>query len=555
MIPSTRYHPLWFALLAFVGLSLAVRAQEPPATTAQTPDDRPSAEAPAAAPAAVPAPPDAADGTRSESARKRAAARRTGRGDHTLVNVFADSTLARGESAEAVVSIFGSSTADGDVRDAVVSVFGDSRVTGEVGDAVVAVLGNVYVNSRVRGDVVAVLGDIELGPNAEVEGQLVCVLGTVTRSADAILGRGIQSFGFGRSLSHMEGLMAWIHRCLFYGRPLAFGPNLGWAWAVAGAFLALYVLLALVFRGGIEKCMQTLAVRPGASVLTSFLTVLISPVAMFLLIVTGIGILLVPLVGSALFLASFFGVAAVLAWLGAKFTRIFGDGPLSHPAFGVLIAGILVLGLYTVPVLGFITFKFLGWLGTGVVIFTLLQAMKQEPPAPAVAGSGAAVPMSAAGVAAENPGGSVGDPAGALSPPVMPPPAPPPISAATLPRAGFWIRMAALMLDLVVLGIIAGVLTGGGKLALLGVGVYAAVLWRLKGTTIGGVICGLKVVRLDERPIDWGTAIVRALGCFLSLAVVGLGFIWVAIDDQRQSWHDKIAGTTVVRVPKGTSLI
>ena len=48
---------------------------------------------------------------------------------------------------------------------------------------------------------------------------------------------------------------------------------------------------------------------------------------------------------------------------------------------------------------------------------------------------------------------------------------------------------------------------------------------------------------------------VRTLGCFLSLAVVGLGFLWVAIDDDRQSWHDKIAGTVVVRVPKGVSLI
>ena len=47
----------------------------------------------------------------------------------------------------------------------------------------------------------------------------------------------------------------------------------------------------------------------------------------------------------------------------------------------------------------------------------------------------------------------------------------------------------------------------------------------------------------------------RALGCFLSFAVFGLGFIWVAIDDDRQSWHDKIAGTTVVRVPKGVSLL
>jgi uncharacterized RDD family membrane protein YckC len=39
------------------------------------------------------------------------------------------------------------------------------------------------------------------------------------------------------------------------------------------------------------------------------------------------------------------------------------------------------------------------------------------------------------------------------------------------------------------------------------------------------------------------------------MIVVGLGFIWIAIDDDKQSWHDKIAGTAVVRVPKGVSLL
>jgi len=48
---------------------------------------------------------------------------------------------------------------------------------------------------------------------------------------------------------------------------------------------------------------------------------------------------------------------------------------------------------------------------------------------------------------------------------------------------------------------------------------------------------------------------VRSLSAFLSLAVAGLGFIWVAFDDEKQSWHDKIAGTTIVKVPKGTSLL
>ena len=84
---------------------------------------------------------------------------------------------------------------------------------------------------------------------------------------------------------------------------------------------------------------------------------------------------------------------------------------------------------------------------------------------------------------------------------------------------------------------------------------YGAVMWKLKGTTVGGILCRLKVVRADGRAIDWPTSAVRALSCFLSLVVAGLGFLWIAFDKDRQGWHDKIAGTLVVRVPQGVSLV
>jgi uncharacterized RDD family membrane protein YckC len=84
---------------------------------------------------------------------------------------------------------------------------------------------------------------------------------------------------------------------------------------------------------------------------------------------------------------------------------------------------------------------------------------------------------------------------------------------------------------------------------------YGAIMWKLKGATIGGIVCNHRVVRVDGKPIDWATAIVRALGCFVSLSVAGLGFIWIAVDENRQAWHDKIAGTVVVRLPSGLSHI
>jgi uncharacterized RDD family membrane protein YckC len=84
---------------------------------------------------------------------------------------------------------------------------------------------------------------------------------------------------------------------------------------------------------------------------------------------------------------------------------------------------------------------------------------------------------------------------------------------------------------------------------------YGALMWKLRGTTIGGIICKLQIVRTDDRPLDWATCIVRSLGCVLSAFVCGLGFIWIAIDDNRESWHDKIAGTAVVRLPSSKPLV
>lgn len=532
---------------------------------------------------------------RIERVRERAAERRANSVGRDIVNIFSDSDLPKGEKADSVVAVFGSATAGGDVTDSVVSVFGSSHaegsvadsvvavfgnshaegpvanavvsvlgnndVTGTVGDAVVAVLGNNTVNSHVRGDVVTVLGDVKLGPAAVVDGQVVCVGGTVTKDPQAVLRHSVQNVGWGHGMHGLEGLKAWVRECLLYGRPLAFGPHLMWAWWIALGFLTFYVLLALLFGKGVYKCVETFEQRPGYSILAALLTILLAPIAIVLLAITGIGIAVIPFLAAALFFASLFGKVVMLAWMGRRLTKLLG---VDHPALAVLIGGVILLFLYTVPVLGFILYKLLGWIGIGVVVYTLLLGMKREKPAapaatrpPPVATPG----DPAAGVVSPAAGAAVPV---VVAPPVVPPVAPPVVPAVTLPRAGFWIRMAALLLDLIIVAMICSFLTGifprGSHVRisadlLPSLALYGAVMWKLKGSTVGGIVCGLKVVRLDDRPLDWGTAIVRALASFLSLMVLGLGFIWVAFDDQRQSWHDKIAGTTVVRVPKGVSLV
>jgi len=44
--------------------------------------------------------------------------------------------------------------------------------------------------------------------------------------------------------------------------------------------------------------------------------------------------------------------------------------------------------------------------------------------------------------------------------------------------------------------------------------------------------------------------VVRYLGYFVSIFTLGLGFLWIAWDRRKQGFHDKMAGTVVVKVPK-----
>jgi len=44
-----------------------------------------------------------------------------------------------------------------------------------------------------------------------------------------------------------------------------------------------------------------------------------------------------------------------------------------------------------------------------------------------------------------------------------------------------------------------------------------------------------------------GQAVGRYFGYFLSAIVLCFGFYWIAFDRRKQGWHDKLAGTVVVR--------
>jgi uncharacterized RDD family membrane protein YckC len=74
---------------------------------------------------------------------------------------------------------------------------------------------------------------------------------------------------------------------------------------------------------------------------------------------------------------------------------------------------------------------------------------------------------------------------------------------------------------------------------------YSVGFWLLAGQTPGQSLMGVRVVKVNGERITFWPAVRRWLGYFVS-AILFLGFLWVLVDDKRQGFHDKIAGTVVI---------
>jgi uncharacterized RDD family membrane protein YckC len=363
------------------------------------------------------------------------------------------------------------------------------------------------------------------------------------------------------SFATAEGLRNWVGHGLMVGRPLVIGTGLRWLWTLSLALLAVYVILALLFRDAAQHCIATLNENPGKSLITAILAVLLTPLMMVLLAITLIGIPLIPIFLVTLFAAGVFGKATVLGWIGGRCLGLRQGQTPVHPALAVLLGGVVVMLAYLVPVLGFVVFILLSMIGYGAVLYALLNLIRRSrspgtvPNDPAAQSAPPFAQASADAAAAQAHGAQA---TGASEIPAQPAA---PLPLTTLPRPGFWPRIGALFIDAIIVGVVVRLLLDWPngylehRLFLLGLAVYGAVMWKVRGTTIGGIVFDLRVVRLDSRALDWPTVCVRALGCILSLCALGLGFFWIGIDPGKQAWHDKLAGTIVVRVAKGAPLV
>lgn len=81
--------------------------------------------------------------------------------------------------------------------------------------------------------------------------------------------------------------------------------------------------------------------------------------------------------------------------------------------------------------------------------------------------------------------------------------------------------------------------------------VATIIFWLARQATPGKMVIGVRVVDAETLgKLSVGQAILRYLGYYVSMIPLMLGLIWVGIDARKQGWHDKIAGTLVIKAPK-----
>ena len=466
---------------------------------------------------------------------------------------------------------------------------------------VVMIAGNATIEGRVDQDVVVVLGAVRIGSTAVIDQNLVVIGGSTVVEPGAIVNRDVVVVGGGFEAppefmpggehivigtmmgGQLESLGTWFSRGLLWGRLIV--PSLPWVWGAVAIFFLFYLALNVVFDKPVVTCANTLATRP----LTAFgvgllVLLLIGPISL-LLAVSVIGIAVIPFVLCALLAGWIVGKVAVMRWIGMSVVSESDPGGgtwdpdalrvsprRAYGARSFVIGFALITLAYMIPVLGIVMWAIVGVLGLGSASLSFISAYRRENPKPIAPPESEAPPAAPpmvppppvpatyqyAETAAEPPPIASFDasPAAVAAAPAIALPSGSQAVLAAMPKALFRDRLAAFLLDIILMIIVVNIFDSNDPFETFFVGllVYHIGFWTWKQTTVGGIICQLRVARVDGSPISFADALVRGLASIYSLAVLGIGALWILKDPENQAWHDKIAGTYVVKVPRNWPL-
>ena len=138
------------------------------------------------------------------------------------------------------------------------------------------------------------------------------------------------------------------------------------------------------------------------------------------------------------------------------------------------------------------------------------------------------------------------------------------IDAAGDGYAGFWMRFVAWIIDQICVALgLWGIFSllrllypatlyqqvSGATTIFILLALYYVILTAVRGQTVGKIALGIRVVGKDGEAPGLGYAVLReVVGKFISAIALFLGFLWIGCDKEKQGWHDKIAGTRVIKI-------
>jgi cytoskeletal protein CcmA (bactofilin family) len=255
-----------------------------------------------------------------------------------------------------VHSGFGDVLVSGKVKGDIDAGFGDVKIEGPVEGDVRAEFGDVYVNAPVKGDVNVGWGDVDLGPDAEILGNLECEGCEITGNRGAVKGHMMaRGMALDFDESHGPGIIGFF----------------GWLLA-ALAFAACAVLAAVVAPRPLTSAARRAEESPGRS----FVYGLISLPAFFVLCValavTIIGIPLLVLLVPAYLALLFFGALVAAFFIGTRILMVTGRYRVGN-ALAAVVGAMILAAITLIPVLGDLLLYALSLLGTGAIILALFS--------------------------------------------------------------------------------------------------------------------------------------------------------------------------------------
>jgi hypothetical protein len=262
------------------------------------------------------------------------------------------------------------SVAQGEVIDTVVGVKNDVTVDGTVRKTLLVIDGTATINGRVDKNVVVIRGTLNLGPTATVK-DVTLVRSHLNRDPGAMITGNLKersqwggaSFGWG---AFIFSLFFWLSMTIVI--------------LIAGILFAAFGGRQVVNAAGV------LSSKLGASLLTALVLWIGLPILAVMALVTVIGI---PL-GIAIFVFLMpalwlLGYLAAGTRLGLAMVRT--PDPIAARGRLILAAvlGLLIFQLIgLIPVLGGVIVFFVGWAGSGALVYRAYRGLSDRGPATAV---------------------------------------------------------------------------------------------------------------------------------------------------------------------------